>query len=1191
MTLSSKAFSEINPKEANSDQLHLGLRFLLGIASDLGSKDNQEIVFGITDDRLWLLTPNSFLKALFMEYPRLIPLFEGLKQKEKETLSQKNDIYWVPSLLRQFWTDLENENLEASLMFLELAMDLLSQASTRTYFRHFLLSQFFLQRLELSSLIQENFLFQELTRTISRLLFDPVQEETGEAMSKELTALLFSDRIKKLTTLLSEYFPEKAKFLSYRSVQKASGKSRLASLFETLSLKEIGFLCRKMSLNVPQDTKPDIEAELLKGLRADVTLKELVIQVAVETLCLKEQPSLEETPIFTNDQLILTQSLLSEWKGASFPFEKRTLQNVSLKEWYSRLFRLHQMTSGQKIFDLMKDVLTRMKPEVSLSDGSALPNFHGWSRYATPIISFTVHRAYPARVGESISSKVLAEVGYSTLKMSASQKQEWERLGSKESLVLIGVAPRTQREGQTEMGKLGISWVRGCEIEHQYDESRTLLGRERDPKAGPAKGVKRSFTILLDPIQYKEDLDKSSEIYSSMSILMRLPRPFAKYHSQLAALRQISLNLPKLPPWLSEIVIGCEPTPEECTMLLENQKGPFDSFGLFGVNPPKNPSSNLKSIVPQFDRLFCSTKESREADSSLRLIQDDEGLVQNRENLRKQWTEEQAIAIGSLLSNGITIIDGPSSSGKSEITGRALVELALQRPNEKSLVVAKDLGTLASLEKLFKSVLPPEFIVRLDDDESHENSPKNLLVHLNSRRAFLLKETRRLAESIGYQISIDFTCETAAYFFEKHIQYIWSQKEKGVFPFKAFLQEEKEELYQKKIVTIFQELERLRFLELIQSPNEQKNYFIQRISKIILATSQFISENLSQIRNGSLGASSLVASSVSERELRLTPSLLIDNLFMVHSESLSEAEAAITLGLVTPTTSRLVLLGNSFWADALRTPREPLRDQQSLFGKLIHLGTPCVRLSTRFNVKPQIHSVFQKLNSKYSETSLQIPNNLVISEQNGLQVQADRPNAGFSSDVQWVQLQEAEESLLDSGLIQNKEEAEFAVYLYIYIRLIGYTSSQIAIVTSTKAQKALIKEVSRNLCGWNESIGLPETIETVEKLKKTKFDFLIFSCVKTQSQSAFGNSLTLVQVVSQVKMGLFILGNIDLERNNPLVEALHEEIRKTQKETSLSIRPKETASTGFNPKSQEAQVKSVQEIREQIAILIENESS
>ena len=59
---------------------------------------------------------------------------------------------------------------------------------------------------------------------------------------------------------------------------------------------------------------------------------------------------------------------------------------------------------------------------------------------------------------------------------------------------------------------------------------------------------------------------------------------------------------------------------------------------------------------------------------------------------------------------------------------------------------------------------------------------------------------------------------------------------------------------------------------------------------------------------------------------------------------------------------------------------------------------------------------------------------------------------------------------------QNLAEAEYAVALFMYMRLQGYPPERIAMLTTYNGQKHLLRDVLNKRCANNPVFGLPEKV-------------------------------------------------------------------------------------------------------------------
>ena len=77
--------------------------------------------------------------------------------------------------------------------------------------------------------------------------------------------------------------------------------------------------------------------------------------------------------------------------------------------------------------------------------------------------------------------------------------------------------------------------------------------------------------------------------------------------------------------------------------------------------------------------------------------------------------------------------------------------------------------------------------------------------------------------------------------------------------------------------------------------------------------------------------------------------------------------------------------------------------------------------------------------------------------------------------------------------IQNLGEAEYAVALYQYMRLLGYPREKITILTTYTGQRALIRDVLHRRCAKNLLFGLPGGgVGTVDKYQGEQNDCMFW---------------------------------------------------------------------------------------------------
>lgn len=101
----------------------------------------------------------------------------------------------------------------------------------------------------------------------------------------------------------------------------------------------------------------------------------------------------------------------------------------------------------------------------------------------------------------------------------------------------------------------------------------------------------------------------------------------------------------------------------------------------------------------------------------------------------------------------------------------------------------------------------------------------------------------------------------------------------------------------------------------------------------------------------------------------------------------------------------------------------------------------------------------------------------------------------------------------------------------MYLRLLGYPSERISILTTYNGQKHLIRDVINSRCGDNPLIGRPFKVTTVDKYQGQQNDFILISLVRTKAVGHFRDVRRLVVAMSRARLGLYVFGRASLFRN------------------------------------------------------------
>lgn len=211
---------------------------------------------------------------------------------------------------------------------------------------------------------------------------------------------------------------------------------------------------------------------------------------------------------------------------------------------------------------------------------------------------------------------------------------------------------------------------------------------------------------------------------------------------------------------------------------------------------------------------------------------------------------------------------------------------------------------------------------------------------------------------------------------------------------------------------------------------------------------------------------------------------------MEESAQITEIETFIPFALQNPTITgkhplqRIILLGDHFQNSPIiqnLALRQHANLEQSLFARFVRLGVPTVSLDQQGRARPSIARLYSW---RYKDLG-----NLPLLEQ---QLEYRTANAGFRHEFQFVDVPNYKnkgEECPQPHFYQNLGEAEYAVALYQYMRLLGYPKEKITILTTYTGQRVLIRDVLHARCAKNLLFGLPGGgVGTVDKYQGEQND-------------------------------------------------------------------------------------------------------
>ncbi|KAK0775574.1 hypothetical protein LTR59_001128 [Friedmanniomyces endolithicus] len=523
-----------------------------------------------------------------------------------------------------------------------------------------------------------------------------------------------------------------------------------------------------------------------------------------------------------------------------------------------------------------------------------------------------------------------------------------------------------------------------------------------------------------------------------------------------------------------------------------------------------------------------------------------------------RFTPAQLEAITSGTQPGLTIIVGPPGTGKTDVATQIISNIYHNFPQQRTLLVAH---SNQALNQLFQK------IVALDIDERHllrlGHGEEELVTETSFSKAgrvesFVerggqyLAEVQRLAASIGAPGAHGSSCETAEYFDQVYVRpgwkRFWDEVEAGqgdvaaAFPFPAFFADAPQPLFpmevsreeqievakgcERHVRKIFDELADIRPFEILRHQRDKSNYLLVKEARIIAMTSTHAAMRRQEIAN--LG-------------------FKYDNVIMEEAAQVTEAESFIPFVMQDPTRTgnadkaaaptslqRIVLIGDHLQnSPVIQTAafRSYANLEQSLFQRLLRLGVPHILLDAQGRSRPSIAELYKwryplLTNLPFTSTAPGFT----------------RANAGFRHEYQFIDVGDYKgqgETEPSPHFIQNLGEAEYAVALFQYMRLLGYPGDKISILCAYAGQRALIRNVLAHRCKGKGLFGLPGWVGTVDKYQGEQNEYVILSLVRTKRVGYLRDVRRLTVALSRARLGLYVLGRREVfEGSLELREAL-----------------------------------------------------
>jgi intron-binding protein aquarius len=753
----------------------------------------------------------------------------------------------------------------------------------------------------------------------------------------------------------------------------------------------------------------------------------------------------------------------------------------------------------------------------------------------------------PPLVGDDKPSAVRAEITLDVKGLTDNIRREWDSLRPDDVIFLLALEPVGQENmvanggaAGPESDRLGLKYVRAAEIIQVLDENGRTLRDQGSGANSHGRPRIRRLHVNLDATAFKEDTGRAAkgkpDIYESINVIVRRRGRENNFKPILESIQSLTLANVPLSPWLHEVFLGYGDPAGATYTHLPNRIEKLDFRDTFLDWQHLIESLPGKTVDPDadVDRSFGPPYVLRTVETPSQTIPTKPSKKRRRDQVEPalqvvppviqvstykppntgpypidevklnhvRFTPAQVEAIMSGTQPGLTVIVGPPGTGKTDVATQIINNIYHNFPSQRTLLVAHSNQALNQLfQKIVALDIDERHLLRLGHGEEELDTEGNFSKHgrvesfIENRDRYLV-EVDRLAANLGAPGAHGSSAETAGYFNSVYVIPAWARFQEAIkapkitaeaiiemFPFHHYFLNAPQPLFpleaSKEMVLdiangcyhhiskIFTELADVRPFEILRRDRDKANYLLTSEARIIAMTSTHAAMRRQEI--ASLG-------------------FHYDNVVMEEAAQITEIENFIPFAMQNPKhrlmqLQRVVLCGDHFQNSPVVQNlafRQYANLEQSLFARLVRLGVPTINLDQQGRARPSIASLYQW---RYPHLG-----NLPLVE---ISPEFQIANAGFRYDYQFIHVPDYRgrgESEPTPHFIQNLGEAEYAVAIYQYMRLLGYPGSKISILTTYAGQRALIKDVLSHRCARNPIFGLPKIVTTVDKYQGDQND-------------------------------------------------------------------------------------------------------
>jgi intron-binding protein aquarius len=990
---------------------------------------------------------------------------------------------------------------------------------------------------------EDNGLLRELYSLLKHYTYFSIDDYTGIQHSRTEAYERHCATLASLQRVALKHFKDKLTVLALSNYGSIDRRSELEDHLKILTDEEVSELCHLLDLrnSYPTSTKIVANRQFLTEVLLSCHEKRKTFQETARDL------SILPTELTLFDPQLLRTDNYDGSRPLAIP--KLNLQYLTVGDFLWRSFILHRSESFYEIRKHVEDTIKRLRPKTGQNGQTT---FDGFSTMALPISKPAIMEVVPALVGDDRPSAVRAEITLDVSRLADNVRGEWDTFRQDDVIFLLAVQASEDLKAIINGGntpsdaqRLGIKHLRAAEVTQVLDDKGRVLKYQGSLSNGHGRPRIRRLQVKLDAAMYKEDMERVAQgkpnIYETFNLVIRRRGRENNFKPVLESIRSLTLSDVPLASWLHEVFLGYGDPAGATYTHLSNRIKQVDYRDTFldwqhlieslpgkTVEPSGDVSGSfgppyvLQNVekVPEAASTKPSKKRRRDAEPAPKVepAAVEVGTYKPPNNgpyptdaprlNHVRFTPTQVDGIISGTQPGLTVIVGPPGTGKTDVATQIINNIYHNFPNQRTLLIAHSNQALNQLfQKIVALDIDERHLLRLGHGEEELDTEANFSKHgrvesfLENRTSYLY-EVNRLAANFGAPGAHGDSAETAGYFNSVYVVPAWTRFEEiakspdatpetimEAFPFYNYFSNAPQPMFppdaDKEVIIdiangcyrhvskIFAELADVRPFEILHRDRDRANFLLTNEARIIAMTSTHAAMRRQEIAG--LG-------------------FHYDNVIMEEAAQITEIENFIPLALQKPRKGemplqRVVLCGDHYQNSPVIQNlafRQYANLEQSLFSRLVRLGVPTINLDQQGRARPSIAAL-------YAWRYKNLGNLPLVSTE----IEYLTANAGFKYDYQFIQVEDYKgmgENEPTPHFIQNLGEAEYAVAIFQYMRLLGYPASKISILATYAGQRALIKDVLAHRCAKNPIFGLPKIVTTVDKYQGEQNDCECGTC-------------------------------------------------------------------------------------------------